>query len=152
MIPEFIPAADRYDHSYLPEGIHDAEWEEIVARFSFSFKRQQLIQGLHAACLNLHLAGVAHLYLDGSFVSNKKNPGDWDACFFAQGVNPLLLDPVLLDYKNERAAQKAKYKGETFLADGKSGTLGPPYLQFFQKNKRTGAPKGIVRIDLRTVK
>lgn len=151
MLPDFIPAVDRYDDSYLPAGIHDADWAEVLVRFGFSYKRQQLLPGLRAACLAFRAAGVAYLYLDGSFVSDKKNPGDWDACFPIQGVDPSLLDPVLLDYTNERRAQKAKYKGETFPADASSGSLGPPYLQFFQKNKKTGSPKGIVRIVLGTV-
>ncbi len=151
MLPEFVQATDRYDDSYMPAGVYDATWTEVVVKFGFSYKRQQLLPGLKAACLALRIAGAAHLYLDGSFVSNKKNPGDWDACFPMQGVDPALLDPVLLDYRNDRAAQKAKYKGETFLADHSSGMLGPPYLQFFQKNKKTGAPKGIVRLDLGSV-
>jgi len=151
MIPEFVQATQRYEDSYLPPGIYDATWPEVSAKFGFSYKRQQLLPGLKAACLALRHAGATHLYLDGSFVSDKKNPGDWDACFPVQGVDPTLLDPVLLDYRNDRAAQKAKYFGETFPADASSGALGPPYLQFFQKNKKTGAQKGIVRLDLGSV-
>ena len=57
------------------------------------------------------------------------------------------LDPVLLDFTNRRAAQKRKYHGEMFIsslpADG-----GLTFLDFFQRDKATGNPKGIIAIDL----
>jgi hypothetical protein len=92
------------------------------------------------------------LYLDGGFVTASRNPKDWDACFdYASVTDPTKLDPVFLDFKNERAAQKKKYLGETFPAYAAATNLGEPYLSFFQKNKRTGGVKGIVKLDLGTV-
>ena len=51
------------------------------------------------------------------------------------------LDSVLLDFNNGRAAQKRKYRGEMFIADG-------TFLEFFQREKFTGLPKGIVGVNL----
>ena len=36
-------------------------------------------------------------YLDGSFVSSKLEPGDFDACWDEKGVDLDKLDPVLLN-------------------------------------------------------
>jgi hypothetical protein len=64
------------------------------------------------------------------------------------GVDPDLLDPVLLVFANQRAAQKAKYGGEFFPAESAADPFGTRFLEFFQRDKQTGDPKGIVTIDL----
>ncbi len=58
-----------------------------------------------------------------------------------------LLDPVLLDFTNLRAAQKAKYQGELFVAHAPADPSGTLFLEFFQRDKYTHAPKGILAID-----
>ena len=62
--------------------------------------------------------------------------------------NPTALDPVLLTFDEGRAAQKAKYMGELFPASIAAHTDGLSFLKFFQTDKETGRPKGIVAIDL----
>jgi hypothetical protein len=88
------------------------------------------------------------LYLNGSFATAKAVPGDFDGCWDAAGVDAALLDPVLLDFRNRRAAQKAKYGGELFIASLPATPAGTVFLDFFQRDKATGDPKGIVAIDL----
>ena len=51
------------------------------------------------------------MYLDGSFVTSKQVPNDFDACWDEIGVNMSLIDPVLLKFDRVRAAQKAKFRG-----------------------------------------
>lgn len=136
----------------LPPGVHDATWAEVEAALGFSDKRKELLAGLKEACVNLRDAGVQYVYIDGSFCTAKKKPGDWDCCYTAAGVDSSKLDPVLKDFSNGRAAQKMKYGGEMFIASARSGgVLGPPFVDFFQKDKGTGKPKGIVRLDLGTL-
>jgi hypothetical protein len=94
----------------------------------------------------LRRAGCATVFLDGSFITAKPHPGDFDGLWDLRGVEPAALDPVLLDFDNKRAAQKAKYFGEMFLIQLPEQPGLPP---FFQKEKYSGAPKGIVRIALR---
>ena len=142
-----IPALSRLAGT-LPPGIHPATWAEVEAAFGNTPKRNRLLAGLRLACLALRAAGVSHLYLDGSFVSAKRNPGDWDACYIGKGVDGSKMDPVLLDYSNSRAAQKAKYQGEVFVAEAAATILGQPYLDFFQTDKNTGRRKGLVCLDL----
>ena len=55
---------------------------------------------------------------------------------------------MLLSFGNRRAAQKAKYHGELFPSSAVADELGTAYLYFFQRNKQTGEPKGIIAIDL----
>ena len=83
-------------------------------------------------------------------------PGDSSgACWDTEGVDIDLLyerDPVLLTFQNRRAAQKSKYLGELFPAQAGAETR-PPFrifLDFFQADKETDAPKGIVAIDLQS--
>jgi len=103
---------------------------------------------------NLKSAGCRRVYLDGSFVTDKEGalglpPKDYDVCWEVSGVDPTRLDPVLLDFSKGRAAQKAKFLGELFPAETPEGVTGRTFLEFFQIDKRTGNPKGIIAIDLR---
>ena len=86
------------------------------------------------------------MLLDGSFVSQKELPGDYDGAWDIQGVDPYRLDPVLLDFTNGRAAMKSKYLGELFPATA-AAAPGILYRDFFMKD-RNGVPKGVVNIDL----
>lgn len=96
--------------------------------------------------MSLKRAGCRTAYIDGSFITNKQHPKDFDACWEEDGVDPDLLDPVLLQFGSSRAAQKARYWGELFPASWRAdGTS--PFLQFFQTTA-DGHAKGIVRLDL----
>ena len=61
--------------------------------------------------VSLKDAGCKTVYVDGSFVTGKERPGDFDACWEEEGVDPTILDPVLLTFDAGRATQKAKYMG-----------------------------------------
>lgn len=104
--------------------------------------------GFRAALENLKNAGCRTVYLDGSFVTIKAIPNDYDACWDEDGVDPVLLDPVLLTFGAGRAAQKARYMGELFPASIIANSGGLSFLDFFQTDKETGNPKGIIAIDL----
>jgi hypothetical protein len=127
----------------LPVGEHPATWSEVVAAFGQGGHRAALIAGLRLACLALAAAGCRRLWLDGSFVSDKVLPSDYDACWDPDGIDPSRLDPLLLDWSPAgRLTMKAKYLGDLFLA-GVEATSGLPFVSFFQTD-RDGAPKGIV--------
>ncbi len=96
---------------------------------------------------NLAEAGCASVLLDDSFVTAKAEPNDYDGAWEPGGVDPDLLDEVLLDFSNARAAMKRKYGGEMFPA-GWPAAPGTLFRECFQHD-RQGRPKGIVRIDPR---
>lgn len=146
MVPPFDLASGN-----LQPGVHEATWSEIVARYGYNPRRLTLLSGLKAALDSLRQAGYARAYLDGSFVTAKEVPNDFDACWEMAGVNFDLLemlDPILLDWHNRRAAQKARFGGEIFIAESAADPWGTLYLEFFQHDRNTGEPKGIVAIDL----
>ncbi len=131
---------------YLPPGVHYAPWQEIVASFGSNGHRARLIGGLLSALHNLVGAGCKSVVLDGSFVSQKELPEDYDAVWGIGGVDANLLDPVLLDFSRSRAAMKSKYLGELFPATAEAAR-GIHYLDFFMTD-RSGVAKGVVAIDL----
>lgn len=143
MIPLFDAAGN------LPPGIHWATWDEIVERFGTSTHRTELLDGLKRALQALAYAGCRTVYVDGSFVTAKEIPGDFDACWDPTKVDGDRLDPVLLDFTNRRAAQKAKYGGELFPSMSFADPAGNTFLEFFQLDKRTGEAKGIIAIELK---
>ena len=88
------------------------------------------------------------VYLDGSFVTRKEHPGDFDACWDVQNVDDARLDAVFWDFSRGRAAQKHRFLGELFPAQLPEGATGRAFVDFFQVNKMSGEPKGILAIRL----
>ena len=119
-----MPKPDLDTGCLLP-GVHEASWDEAVSRFGGISHRERLLDGLQRACRGLAAAGRGDVLPDGSFVTTKAMPGDYDAAWGTKGVNPDLLDPVLLDMKHPRAAMKAKFLGDLFpdSASAASGVL-----------------------------
>ncbi len=144
MIPDFVNVSASAPWPVLPPGIHDATLEEVAARFATTPHRTWLFGGFARVVEALRRAGCSTIFLDGSFITAKPHPGDFDGLWDLNGVDPNQLDPVLLDFDNMRAAQKAKYFGEMFLMQLPHQ---PGLLPFFQKDKFSDAPKGVVRIS-----
>ncbi len=145
MLPAFNP------RGLLPPGIHEADWPEFVQRFGQTARRVFLLAGLKEALRSLQAAGCSVVYVGGSFVTDKAEPGDFDACWSLEGVQPERLNPVLLDFSEGRAAQKAMFGGELFPAELPEGGSGRTFLTFFQTDKETGRRKGIVSLSLDTL-
>lgn len=145
MIPEFD------ENGNLPPGVHWATWEEFVERFGTTQRRLRMIQGLLLAMEQLKAAGCPTIYIDGSFVTRKQNPGDFDACWEDSGVDINYLAsiaPTLYKFAQKRAEQKAIYRGEIFPSNYPANSYGTTYLDFFQFDTRTDTRKGIIAIDL----
>lgn len=148
MIPPFIEYEDS-PFGVLPPGIHFASSDQIKERFCSNDHRRALFNGLTALLENLRAAGCKAFYLDGSFVTSKEMPSDFDGCWDPKGVDGRKLDPVLLDLGHKRAAQKLKYGGEVFPAGLPATSSGDVrFLDFFQRDKHSGEAKGIVGIRL----
>ncbi len=151
MIPDLIHISD-CPFLVLPAGIHDATIHEIRIKFASNRHRCELFKGLLNSLKNLHNAGCRHIYLDGSFVTDKEMPSDYDGCWDSTNVDLTLLDPVfcdVADLRTGRLKQKSRYKGEFFLANTKASPT-ETYVDFFQNEKISGKKKGILRVNLET--
>ena len=87
-------------------------------------------------------------HLDGSFVTDKVHPEDYDACWDEAGVGPAVLDPVLLTFDEGRAAQKAKCRGGLFPASCIADSRGLSVAEFSQTDRTAGRPRGVIAINL----
>lgn len=142
MVPEFQQDGN------LPPGIHLASLEEIESRFAWNDHRQRLLSGLRRAIVALRAAGCRRLYLDGSFVTSKACPSDYDCCWEMLGVDHTALDRVFLDFRDGRLAQKTKFLGEFFPEHHTERATNCGFLSFFQIDKESGEAKGIVALDI----
>ncbi|NTA18888.1 DUF6932 family protein [Agrobacterium tumefaciens] len=141
-----IPAFDQMT-GYLPPGEHHATWNEVAASFGWNAPRQRLLGGLRRAAISLREAGCTFFLLDGSFVTAKELPGDYDACCDYRGMNPLAIDPIFL---SNGATMKAEFLGEIYPETRSSGSGIYSMREFFQTD-RDDVPKGVVILDLNTV-
>jgi len=143
VIPEFD------ENGNLPPGVHFCEWEEFVERFGTNALRLRLLRGLQMAIEQLKAAGCQTIYINGSFVTIKADPGDFDACWDREEVDIDYLRiyaPKLLNHY-DRTGQKAKYRGEIFPSDQPIGNYGINSFEFFQRDRKQNK-KGIIAIDL----
>ena len=143
MIPDFN------QDGLLPQGIHvPSDWNEFKSRFGWNSHRQNLLTGMKSALISLESAGCQCVYVDGSFVTNKERPNDFDICWDMTGVEVLSLDPLFLKFDSSRLAQKIKCLGEFFPANFTESGSGKTFLEFFQIDRVTGNPKGIIVLKL----
>jgi hypothetical protein len=146
MIPTLVDIAGA-PWPVLPPGIHPASFAEIQATFATNFVRRELYRGLLVGTAVLAQAGCTMFYLDGSYVTGKPIPGDYDVCWEPARVNPTLLDPVFFDFTEKREAQKKIFKGEYWPIERDPDT-GYSFLDFFQNETSTGNRKGILSVQL----
>ena len=126
-------------------------WGPFVAKFGWSNRRRFLIGGMHRALLNLRFAGCTAAMINGSFVSAKDEPGDYDMAFDPIGMNGILIDPILRRHDDQRKAMKAKYFGDVFPWGAVACATTPViYRDFFQRD-RSGVAKGVVLLDVASI-
>lgn len=63
-----------------------------------------MLEGLARALRDLRAAGCNRAYIDGSFITTKEHPGDFDACWDLDGVDFDVIDEVLLTFDVGRRA------------------------------------------------
>jgi hypothetical protein len=146
MIPAFTSSG------FLPRGIHAASWIEFKTRFGFNQHRLDLLSGLYLVTNMLKDAGCLLIYIDGSFVTNKEYPDDYDACWDIYGVDPNKLDRLMVQFDDvSRSLFKMKYFGDVFPAQIPEGFSGKAFVDFFQTDKSSGEAKGIVALKPRAL-
>ena len=93
--------------------------------------------------------GCRRVWLNGSFVTAKDEPGDFDAVWDPDEVDTDQLDPIFFDLTAGREEQKSRFYGELFPDWTESGS-GLRFAEFFQRDRVHGF-KGIVVIDPRSI-
>ena len=137
----------------LQPGIHIVPWSEFISLYSFSPRRKYLFEGMKRAFIHFKDAGCKQIYIDGSFVTQKVEPNDYDACWDMTDVNFDLLDPMFhRDLKMGTQKHKLVFCGEFYPATIIEGGTGLTFLDFFQTDRETGCRKGIILIELEGVK
>ena len=139
------------ENGCLLPGIHTIVLDEFIREFGYNRHRLTLINGLKMALNDLKDVGCRTVYIDGSFVTKKELPSDFDACWEFEGVDLTQLKqkyPLFFDFANGRANQKAHYKGELMPA-GARAKINPLilYKDFFQLDKEDNK-KGIICLML----
>jgi hypothetical protein len=95
LIPAFDPSTGA-----LPPGNHQATLEQIRMRLGFTPRRQWLLKGLRAAVEAFWAAGIQEIYIDGSFCTEKPDPGDIDGYWVEPDVGVYdRIDPYWVDFE-----------------------------------------------------
>ena len=139
-----IPNLNEY--GLLPEGIHKATIEEIEHKFgSGSAKRKELFIGFQELIqlLYKHKRSIKSFLLDGSFVTDKESPGDYDC---------ILIVKKDFDF-NSPEAKIIKYAKNLFYAHNftcmeEDLDLYHGLINLFGHEKYTGRPQGLVEVIL----
>ena len=138
------------EEKYLTPGIHEMTWKEFYDTFSFSERRKELLEGLEKIVVILQEIGDVRIYIDGSFVTSEKEPGDWDACYeFPLSLMDTLIHRLAKVYPlYNKKEQKRLYKGELYYAHSAIDmNRDISYLNFFQQiRNKPELRKGIVEL------
>lgn len=125
------------EQGYLPPGVYEIRWQELMERFATSTGRQRIVTGLAAALRKLAIAGCTRVIIGGSFISAKVEPRDFDAYYDNFGLDFELLDALFVE---DTDSQQDVFCGELFPTIG--------YDRFLQTDKE-GTPRGVVALDPR---
>jgi hypothetical protein len=129
----------------LPSGIHIATMEEFTARFAYNLKRKELLKKLMQFINHIKTIGCTAIYIDGSYVTNKLLPGDIDICWENTGIDLRLAFQKMPILENPTAI-KIIYGFDVFPANIMEKSSGRLFIDFFQRDKLTDLPKGIIKI------
>ena len=142
---------------YLPPGIHKVSISELAQRLATGPRRAQLTHSLLRTLAGLREAGVAKVFIGGSFVSTKPVPGDVDILF--RKGHPFKWNPFIRTARRAYAQDIHIYDADRRVTDALSLQLTseqraawssrtPTFLELFQ-NTRSGAHVGVVEVDLK---
>jgi len=63
-------------------------------------------------------------------------------------VRLIALAPAVLDFAEARRSRKAAFGGELFPAEAVADLAGRSFVEYFQLDRHTGDPKGIVELNV----
>lgn len=146
-----MPLPEFREDGWLPEGHYDASWEEVADRFggSAGSQREQVLHGLLGWRDEARGKGISGmLVLNGSFISAEGNPSDFDALLvFDEHTRELLENDLeaegLLNYSH------CKNRGfDLLILSANVVSNDPGMIRVWDRDKRTGEPKGVLEVVL----
>jgi len=149
LIPAFDPSTGA-----LPPGNHQATVEHIRKRLGFTPRRRWLLKGLRAAIEAFWAAGIEEIYIDGSFCTEKPDPGDVDGYWVEpdEGVYDRIdaywidFEPVLVPHLRKwKWRMWADYGVEFFIHPAMQATPELGFPEFFRQD-RDGQPRGVIQV------
>jgi uncharacterized protein DUF6932 len=149
-----MPLPGFREDGWLPEGHHLAAWEEIILRFGgpAGSRRAQILESLLRWRDRLTGKGITgRLLLNGSFISAKPDPGDFDAILVADdGVEAVLAQDEEARQLINYLACKEQGLGDIFLLSAAAIRKFPTMcrVDVFDYDKHTSKPKGVVEVTL----
>ena len=149
MIPDFDREYENVQgYLNLPIGVHEADWDEFCIRYITNRRRIELKEGMESMLQHLRDVGCKFVKIDGSFVTSKSIPNDFDGTWDPEGVDVTKLDPIIgVEDKN---LMIEKYNGELYSQDAIESWSGKTFDKFFQMD-RLEKTKGIVKINLESL-
>ena len=149
MIPAFHP-----DTGALPPGDHRATPDEIGQRFGSTPRRRWLLKGFRAAVNAFWAAGIEEIYIDGSFCTEKPDPGDVDGYWVEPdpGVYDR-IDPYWTDFELVLVPHLRQWKWRMWAEHGVEFFIHPVmqatrvtgFPEFFRRS-RDGSPRGVIEV------
>ena len=147
-----MPLPTLRDDGWLPEGHHPTTWEEITARFGDAPGSDRVLSSLQAWREAVQAKGMRGLViLNGSFISRKEAPGDFDLVFFYDEATKILVlrdaeARALTDYQ---ACRASGFLGDVFAFPASLQHLSPLlYRDDMFDFDRNGTPKGVVEVTV----
>jgi hypothetical protein len=139
---------------WLPEGHHQTTWAEVAERFGGTprSRRNRLLRLLFEWRDSLRKKSMGGLLiLDGSFISRKAEPGDFDCLFVYDAATAKVIeeDEQALDLLSYERC-KARGYGDIFALSEAAVREYPKFchLDMFDADKVTKAFKGVVEIKI----
>jgi hypothetical protein len=131
----------------LPPGSHEATMTEIRRRFGTGNPvRTRLMKGLESVLQMARKVGASLFYLDGSFVTDKKEPGDWDAVLLLPaGARIGSKEAIALA---DRPELRKRYGGDLFTVMEEDTEVLAHYVERVFVRDRHGRAKGLILFRL----
>lgn len=149
-----MPLPDFRPDGWLPEGHHSTSWDEIIARFDGApdSRRAAVLSGLLQWRDAVRAKGMGGwLILDGSFISNKAAPGDFDCIFvYDEASLTVLAEDAEASDLLRHTTIKDRFNGDVFVYSYTSVRDSPAFCRTdgFDQEKITRKPKGVVEVVL----
>lgn len=142
MIPEFN------NYGNLPKGIHLVTISEFKKRFVNSIKREELFIGIERLMKDLRKFNCKAIYIDGSYVTDNPSPKDIDVLWEDDNIEYPFAELMLPILFESNIDIKRAYGFYVYPANYNVTGIGLTFLNFFQLDKASGTPKGIIKIKI----